>query len=71
MVDVLNITPLDRILLETDSPYLPPQPMRGRRNDSRNLPYIAAKIAEVKGLATEEVARAASGNARRLFGLDS
>ena len=71
VVDVLDITPLDRILLETDSPYLPPQPMRGRRNDSRNLPYIAAKIAEVKGLATEEVARAASGNARRLFGLDS
>ena len=45
--------------------------MRGRRNDSRNLPYIAAKIAEVKGLTAEEVARAASANARRLFGLDS
>jgi TatD DNase family protein len=65
--EVIALTPLDRILLETDSPYLSPVPHRGKRNDSRNLPWIAAKIAEIKGLAPEEIARAAAENGRRLF----
>ena len=47
-IETLEICPLDRILIETDSPYLSPVPMRGKRNDSRNLQYIAAKIAEVR-----------------------
>ncbi len=68
-LEVLEITPLGRILLETDSPYLPPVPFRGKRNDSTKLPYIAAKIAEVKGLGLDAVATASSANARRLFGI--
>jgi TatD DNase family protein len=66
---VLDITPLDRILLETDAPYLPPVPHRGERNDSRFLPYIAAAAAARKGLEPEELARIAAENGRRLFGL--
>lgn len=69
-LEVLEITPLDRILLETDSPYLPPVPFRGERNDSGKLRYIAEKIAEVKGVGEEAIARASSENARRLFGLE-
>ena len=68
-VEVLEICPLDRILIETDSPYLSPVPMRGRRNDSSNLCYIAEKIAEIKGLSVEETARITSENAIELFGL--
>ena len=48
-LEVLAVTPPERILIETDSPYMAPVPVRGKRNDSRNLQYIAAKIAEVKG----------------------
>ena len=66
---VLDITPLNRILLETDAPYLPPVPHRGERNDSRFLPHIAAAAAARKGLETEELARIAAENGRRLFGL--
>ena len=67
--EVIALCPLDRMLLETDSPYLSPVPHRGERNDSRNLPYIAAKIAEVKGISAEEVARVCAENGRRLFGI--
>ncbi len=66
-LEVLSVCPMDRLLLETDSPYLPPVPMRGKRNDPSNLKYICAKIAEVKGLTPEEVACAAAENGRRLF----
>ena len=68
-VEVLTITPLDRILIETDSPYLSPVPMRGKRNDSGNLRYVVDKIAEVKGISPEEVAFATSQNAKILFRL--
>ena len=57
------MVPGDKILIETDSPYLSPEPLRGRRNDSRNLKYIAEKIAEVKGLTVEEVAKITYENA--------
>ena len=67
--EVAALCPMDRILLETDSPYLSPVPLRGKRNDSRNLPWIAAKIAEIKGVTPEEIARAAAENGRRLFGI--
>ena len=67
-LEVLQICPLERILVETDSPYLSPVPMRGKRNDPGNLPWICAKIAEVKGLSTEEVARITAENGCRLFG---
>ena len=69
-MEVLAVTPLDRILLETDSPYLAPVPNRGKRNDSRNLPYIAAVIAREKGLCVEEVAAISSENGKRLFGIE-
>ena len=68
-VEVLSITPLDRILIETDSPYLSPVPLRGKRNDSRNLRFVAEKIAEIKGLSAEEIASATSQNAKKLFRL--
>ena len=66
-IEVLEICPLDRLLIETDSPYLSPVPRRGKRNDSRNLRYVTEKIAEIKGLSAEEVAAAAMENGRRLF----
>ena len=68
-LEVLEICPLDRILIETDSPYLTPVPKRGKRNNSGNLCYIAEKIAEVKGLSPEEIARITMENGRRLFGV--
>jgi len=68
-VEVLEICPLERVLIETDSPYLSPVPMRGKRNDSRNLRYIAAKIAEIKGVSTEEVASVTMENGKKLFGI--
>lgn len=61
--------PMDRILLETDSPYLAPEPNRGKRNSSLNLPYIAGEIAAIKGLDREEVFAATHENAEKLFRL--
>lgn len=68
-IEVLELCPMDRILIETDSPYLSPVPMRGKRNDSSNLSYICRKIAEIKGLSLDEAARLTTENAKRLFGL--
>lgn len=68
-LEVLSITPADRILLETDSPYMPPVPHRGERNDSRFLPLIAETVAAVKGLTVAEVAGITMENGKRLFGL--
>lgn len=65
----LERIPLDRIVLETDSPYLTPVPFRGKRNESSYLIYIAEKIAQVKGGAVEEVARITTANAFEMFGL--
>lgn len=59
--------PLDRILLETDSPYLTPTPHRGERNESAYIPLIAAFIAQSKGISIEEVAAQTTQNARKLF----
>ncbi len=56
-------------VLETDSPYLPPQSARGKRNEPKAIPEIAAKLAEVYGLTLEETARRTTANARELFGL--
>ena len=68
-VEVLERCPTDRILLETDSPYLSPVPMRGKRNDSRNLRYIAERVAQIKGLTAEEIAFITRDNGKRLFGI--
>lgn len=61
--------PNDRILIETDSPYLSPEPNRGKRNDSRNLVYIAEKIANVKNISIEEVQKITLENAEKSYNI--
>ena len=68
-VEAVQALPLDRILIETDSPYMAPEPYRGRRNDSRYVPLVAAKIAELKGISPEEVGSITTENAKRLFAI--
>ncbi len=65
--EVARFVPMDRLLIETDSPYLAPVPYRGKTNTPALVPYVAAQIAEIKGLAVEAVARASSDNFERLF----
>ena len=65
--ETVEAIPLERILLETDCPYMAPEPYRGSRNDSSNIPYVIAKIAELKGITKEEVERVTEENARKLF----
>ena len=65
--ETVEAIPLERILLETDCPYMAPEPHRGTRNDSSNIPFVIAKIAELKGIAEEEVERVTEENAVRLF----
>ena len=65
--DVVKMVPLDKLLIETDSPYLSPEPNRGKRNDCRNVKYIAEKIAEIKGMKTEEIAKVTYENAMKIF----
>lgn len=67
LVDTVKEVPLERILLETDSPYLAPEPNRGKRNDSRNIPLVIAKIAKIKGVTPEEVEKVTEENAYHLF----
>ncbi len=61
--------PLDKILLETDAPFLTPEPHRGQRNESSYLPFIAQKIADIKNISIEEFASQTTENAGELFGL--
>ena len=68
-VEVAQEVPMDQILLETDSPYMAPVPVRGTRNDSRNIRHIAEKIAELRGMTANEVIRIAADNGRRLFAI--
>ncbi len=65
--EAVQYIPMDRILLETDSPYLSPEPYRGRRNSSLHLPYVAEAIAALKNIPREEVEAATAQNALRLF----
>lgn len=65
--EIIEMVPNDRILIETDSPYLSPEPLRGRRNDPRNVRFVAQKVAEVKGMTLEEVAQITYQNAEKLF----
>lgn len=69
LVEVVEDTPMDRILLETDCPYLAPEPYRGKRNSSLYLPYVVQKMAELKGITTEEVIRITEENARKMYRL--
>lgn len=68
--EAVQYTPLDRILLETDSPYLAPVPNRGSRNSSLNIPYIAEEIARLKEIDVQEVIDVTNKNAKRLFFAD-
>ncbi len=68
--DMINLVPNNQILIETDSPYLTPEPNRGKRNDSRNVKFVAKKIAEAKNISIEEVAHITYKNANRAFGIE-
>ena len=68
--DIIQMIPMDKLLIETDSPYLSPEPNRGKRNDCRNVKYVAQRIADVKGITLEEVAKATYENAMRIFEID-
>lgn len=65
--EIVSMVPLEKILIETDSPYLAPEPKRGTRNDSRNVKLIAEKIAKIKNIPIEEVAKTTYQNARKIF----
>jgi TatD DNase family protein len=68
LAEVVAQLPLESIVLETDAPYLTPVPFRGKRNESSYLKYVVEKIADVKGIAVEEVARITTANAKKVFG---
>ena len=68
--EVAAVIPLERIVVETDAPYLTPEPFRGKRNDSRYLPYVIEKMAKWKGVTAEELTEIAFANGKRLFGLE-
>lgn len=67
LVEVVKAVPIEHILIETDCPYLAPVPNRGKRNDSTNLKYVVDKIAEIKQMTPEDVARITEQNAKDLF----
>lgn len=64
---IVKMVPMDRMLVETDSPYLSPEPVRGTRNDSRNVKFIAKKIADIKQISVEEVSKKTTENAKKIF----
>lgn len=68
---VVEEIPLDKIVLETDSPYMAPEPVRGTINESANIPYIAKKVAEIKQISVENVEEITTKNAFFLFDLDT
>ena len=68
-IEVLEFCPLDKIVIETDSPYLTPVPNRGKRNDSRQLEFVVNKIAEIKGINADEVENITFENGKKLFGI--
>jgi TatD DNase family protein len=69
LLDVVKYVPDDMLLVETDSPYLAPEPHRGRRNEPAYVKLVAEKIAEIKGKSLEYIAETTTSNAKRLFGI--
>ena len=70
-VEVAAVAPITLLLLETDAPYLAPVPLRGTRNDSRNLRYVVAKLAELRGTTPERIIELTAENGKRLFRIDT
>ena len=66
-VEAARAVPLENIVLETDCPYLSPEPNRGKRNDSSNIIFTAQKLAEIKGLSTEEILKVTKSNSERVY----
>ncbi len=67
--EVAEIVPLDRLLVETDCPYLAPEPYRGKRNEPMFVKYVAEKIGEIRGISFDELAKATNENTKRLFNI--
>ena len=67
--EIINLVPEDKLLIETDSPFLAPEPVRGTRNNSMNVKYVAEKIAKVKNKTIEEIADLTNQYAKRIFGI--
>ncbi|MCH5304310.1 MAG: TatD family hydrolase [Ruminococcus sp.] len=70
-VECAKEVPVERLLLETDAPYMSPVPKRGKRNDSRNIVYVAEKIAEVRGMEAQELLKITEENAKKLYNIDN
>ena len=70
-VEAVEAIPIEKILLETDCPYMAPEPNRGKRNYSGYLPYVAERIAQIKQMTAQEVIDITNANARKLFGLSA
>ena len=68
--EIIEMVPNNKMLIETDSPYLAPEPVRGTRNDPRNVKFIAQKIADVKGMTLEEIAQITYDNAKKIFAIN-
>lgn len=69
LIEAANVIPLERIVLETDCPYLAPVPNRGKRNDSSNIQYVIEKLADIKGVTKEQISEVTYQNACRVYGL--
>ena len=67
--EIIKMIPSDKLLIETDSPYLAPEPVRGTRNNSINVKYVAEKIATITGKKAEEIAKETSQNTKRIFNI--
>ena len=68
--EIIELVPLDRMLIETDCPYLSPEPNRGKRNDSRNVRFVAEKIASARQMPVDEIAKITYENACRVFEIE-
>ena len=71
LADAVRRVPADRLLIETDAPYLAPEPRRGRRNEPAFVVHTCRRVAEIRGESHEDVARATTANARAFYGLDA
>jgi len=67
--EIINLVPMEKMLIETDSPYLSPEPLRGKRNNSINVKYIAEKVAKLRGVEIKEIAKITSENAKKIFNI--